>query len=130
MRRVVFLVLLSTLGALIFASVALAITKTCSSSPCFGTAQDDTLTERRGLKDVIYGLSGDDTIYAGLRDRTQPDKDILRGGSGDDWINAIDLDGGDVLYGGRGYDRCRLDPRDSPVGLDQNGCEVLFSRVY
>ena len=48
MRRVVVLVLLSMLGALIFASAALAITKTCIRVPCYGTAQKDTLRERDG----------------------------------------------------------------------------------
>jgi hypothetical protein len=113
------------LGALIFASATLAITKTCSSSPCFGTAQDDTLTERRGVKDVIYGLSGDDTIRAGLKDRTPQDKDILRGGPGNDRINSVDLAGGDVLYGGRGRDVCLIDS-----GEPHYGCEVVSVRSF
>ena len=125
MRRVVFLVLLSMLGALIFASAALAITKTCRSSPCFGTAQDDTLTERRGVKDVIYGLGGDDTIRAGLKDRTPQDKDILRGGSGNDRLNSVDLAPGDVLYGGTGRDVCLIDS-----GERHYGCEVVDVRSF
>ena len=126
MRRVIFLVLLSILGALIFASAALAITKTCSSSPCFGTAQDDTLTERPGVKDVIYGLSGDDRIIAHLKERNYPqDKDILRGGPGNDRINSVDLAGGDVRYGGRGRDVCLIDS-----GEPHYGCEVVSVRSF
>ena len=125
MRRAVFLVLLSMLGALIFASVALAITKTCSSSPCVGTAQNDTLTERRGVKDVIYGLGGDDRILARLKDRTPRDKDHLYGGPGNDRINSVDLDGGDVLYGGRGRDVCLIDS-----GEPHYGCEVVRVRSF
>jgi len=103
-----------------------AITKTCSSSPCFGTAQDDTLTERPGVKDVIYGLSGDDTIRAGLTERNdRQDKDILRGGPGNDRINAFDLSDGDVLYGGRGRDKCIVDSGDPYYG-----CEVAVWKVF
>jgi hypothetical protein len=106
------------LGALIFASAALAITKTCIRAPCYGTAQKDTLRERegRGAKDTIYGLSGNDGIRAGFFTH---DTDILYGNQGNDFLSsAFDRDNRDVLYGGRGRDVCWIDQFDRTIGCE------------
>jgi Ca2+-binding RTX toxin-like protein len=111
------------LGVLFVSGVALALTKTCSASPCDGTNKDDTLTERRAVNDEIYGLRGDDTIRAGLVPREKfaegPDTDILRGGRGSDRLKSDDLEGRDELYGGRGRDLCIIDSGDLARGCDK-----------
>jgi hypothetical protein len=114
--------MMTALGALLVMllapAAALAITKMCSASPCYGTKHDDTLTERRGVNDKIYGLRGDDTIRAGLLARN-PDKDILHGNRGKDRLNSVDLEGRDELYGGRGHDVCNIDSGDSTQGCEE-----------
>jgi Ca2+-binding RTX toxin-like protein len=111
------------LGVLFVSGVALALTKTCSASPCDGTNKDDTLTERRAVNDEIYGLRGDDTIRTGLVPREKfaegPDTDILRGGRGSDRLKSDDLEGRDELYGGRGRDLCIIDSGDLARGCDK-----------
>jgi Ca2+-binding RTX toxin-like protein len=111
------------LGVLFVSGVALALTMTCSVSPCDGTNKDDTLTERRAVNDEIYGLRGDDTIRAGLVPREKfaegPDTDILRGGRGSDRLKSDDLEGRDELYGGRGRDLCIIDSGDLARGCDK-----------
>jgi hypothetical protein len=110
---------LMVLLVVMLAPVALAITTTCSSFPCYGTKHNDTLTERRGVNDKIYGLRGDDTIRAGLMARG-PDTDILHGNWGSDRLKSDDLEGRDVLYGGRGHDVCIIDSGDRT-----HGCEMV-----
>ena len=78
MRRTVLLMVSIALGVLFVSGIALAITKKCSSSPCYGTRHNDTLTEQR-VDDRIYGLRGDDTLRAGLLRESPPDTDILHG---------------------------------------------------
>ena len=123
MRRTVLLMVSIALGVLFVSGVALALTKTCSASPCDGTNKDDTLTERRAVNDEIYGLRGDDTIRAGLMPREKfaegPDTDILRGGRGSDRLKSDDLEGRDELYGGRGRDLCIIDSGDLARGCDK-----------
>ena len=123
MRRTVLLMVSIALGVLFVSGVALALTKTCSASPCDGTNKDDTLTERRAVNDEIYGLRGDDTIRAGLVPREKfaegPDTDILRGGRGSDRLKSDDLEGRDELYGGRDRDLCIIDSGDLARGCDK-----------
>jgi RTX calcium-binding nonapeptide repeat (4 copies) len=128
MRRTVLLMVSIALGALFVSGVALAVTKKCSASPCYGTKKDDTLTERRGVKDEISGLRGDDTIRAGLvvgenlqerHPRLGPDSDILHGKGRSDRLNSGDLEGRDVLYGGKGHDVCLIDPGDRTHGCEK-----------
>jgi Ca2+-binding RTX toxin-like protein len=110
-----------TLVVLLAGGVALAITKTCSSSPCYGTKHNDTLIERAGVDDNIYGRGGDDTINAGRGAEREipPDTDILHGNGGDDRLKSDDLEGRDELHGGRGYDVCIIDTGDSPHGCNK-----------
>jgi Ca2+-binding RTX toxin-like protein len=116
------LLLASVALVMLFASgVALAITKTCSSSPCYGTKHNDTLMERAGVDDNIYGRAGDDTINVGRgAEREIPsDTDILHGDRGDDRLKSDDLEGRDELHGGRGYDVCIIDTGDSTQGCQK-----------
>ena len=117
-KRILVLLTVVALVVVMLASVALAITKTCSASPCYGTNKDDTLTERRGVNDKIHGLRGDDTIRAGLLARG-PDTDILHGNWGSDRLKSDDLEGRDVLYGGRGHDVCIIDSGDRTHGCEK-----------
>jgi hypothetical protein len=119
-KRILVLLTVVALVVVLLAPVALAITKTCSASPCFGTNKDDTLTERRGVNDEIIGLRGDDTIGRGVLPRA-PDTDTLRGKGGSDRLKAGDYDHRDVLYGGKGRDVCTIDSGDR-----DRGCEKLF----
>jgi RTX calcium-binding nonapeptide repeat (4 copies) len=123
LRRTVLLTVSIALGVLFVSGIALAITKKCSSSPCYGTRHNDTLTERRAVNDKIYGLRGDDIIRAGLPARENfaegPDTDILRGGRGSDRLKSDDLEGRDALYGGRGHDLCIIDSDDSTQGCEK-----------
>jgi hypothetical protein len=127
-RRTVLLMVSIALGVLFVSGVALALTKTCSASPCDGTNKDDTLTERRGVNDEIFGLRGDDIIRAGLvvgenlherHPRLGPDTDILRGGRGSDRLKSDDLEGRDELDGGRGRDVCIIDTGDRARGCEK-----------
>ena len=112
MRRVVFLVLLSMLGALIFASAALAITR-------IGTAGPDTLIGTNG-SDELLGRGSSDWIEG------RAGQDIIRGGPGsDDPLSPAigDLDGGlgaDIISGGPGDDSL-YDGGDSAVDILRGG---------
>jgi hypothetical protein len=127
-KRILVLLTVVALVVVMLAPVALAITKKCSASPCYGTNKDDTLTERRGVNDEIFGLRGDDIIRAGLvvgenlherHPRLGPDTDILRGGRGSDRLKSDDLEGRDMLYGGRGRDVCIIDTGDRARGCEK-----------
>ncbi len=118
MKRALLLTTLAMVAAMVFAPVALAVTKQCSEVPCLGTGRDDVLTERPGdgTNDVIRGRGGNDTIRA---NRFGNDKDILYGGEGRDRLNAQDGDGRDELRGGRGFDVCYVDEGDTHRGCEE-----------
>ena len=118
MRKIAMMTALVVLLVVMPAPVALAITKICSSFPCHGTKHNDTITERRGVNDKIHGLRGDDTIRADLLARG-PDTDILHGNGGSDRLKSDDLEGRDVLYGGRGHDVCIIDSGDRTDGCEK-----------
>ena len=117
-KRIVFMVTVASLLAGVFAPAALAVDQQCTFRPCEGTADGDTLYERggRGVPDIIYGLRGNDRIFANL---FGADRDVLYGGRGNDRLNAQDRDGRDVLYGGAGEDICYVDEGDSYVGCEE-----------
>ena len=118
MKRALLLTTLAMVTAMVFAPVALAVTKQCSEVPCLGTGRDDVLTERPGdgTNDVIRGRGGNDTIRA---NRFGNDRDILYGGEGRDRLNAQDGDGRDFLYGGPGFDICYVDEGDPYVSCEK-----------
>lgn len=62
----------------------------------FGTDNADTINGDRVLKNVIYGLNGDDTLTGGEKN------DTINGGDGNDKINGSY--GNDILIGGKGND--------------------------
>jgi len=111
LKRIVFMVAVVSLLAGVFAPAALAVDQQCTFRPCVGTDNPDRLYERggRGVPDTIYGLRGNDRIYANLFGR---DHDVLYGNRGNDILNAQDRDGRDELYGGPGEDTCYVDPGD------------------
>jgi hypothetical protein len=103
LRKVLLLVGLSMLGAMLFASVALAVNKV-------GTNGDDTLRGTDGA-DNLVGLGGDDELLGlGGSDNLSggPGKDIVLGGDereprgGDK--NLDGGDGNDFVGGGNGAD--------------------------
>ena len=118
MKRIILMVTVASLLAGVFAPAALAVDKQCTFRPCEGTNERDTLYERggRGVPDIIYGLRGNDRIFANL---FGADRDVLYGGRGNDRLNAQDGDGRDVLYGGPGDDICYVDENDSYVGCEE-----------
>ncbi|MGY8870596.1 MAG: calcium-binding protein, partial [Pseudomonadales bacterium] len=61
-----------------------------------GTEFDDTLSGYSGSNDILFGLSGNDTLTSTGGD------DILHGGAGDDTLQATQ--GSDTLLGGAGDD--------------------------
>lgn len=111
MRRMAMLLGVTMLLVVVAAGTALAVTKTCKDTPCFGTANADLLYERVGnmLQDRIYGLEGDDVIDA---NNFNQDSDRLRGDGGRDRLLSNDGDGRDIVYGGPGRDICYVDRGD------------------
>ena len=118
MKRALLLTALAMVAAMVFAPVALAVTKQCSERPCLGTAKGDVLTERpgNGTADKIRGRGGNDVIRANRYDR---DVDLLYGGAGRDRLNAQDGDGRDELRGGPGRDVCYVDEGDTYRGCEE-----------
>jgi hypothetical protein len=108
LRKLLLLMGLAMLGAMLFASVALAVTRQCDGRPCIGTRHADTLTERRGngVRDAIYGRGRGDILRAQEHKR---DRDRLYGGRGRDRLNARDHDRRDYVRGGPGFDVCIAD---------------------
>ena len=121
MRKAIILLALMALMVALSATVALAVNKQCGTRPCYGTSNDDVLYERGGdgVGDTIYGLAGDDRINA---TSFTNDRDILYGGRGNDKLNAMDGDTLDTVYGGAGFDVCRVDAV-SEVG---RGCDRVI----
>jgi hypothetical protein len=122
MRRLVIMLGLVMLLATVAAGVAIAQTKRCNDIPCFGTENEDVLYERRGtVKDAIYALGDHDVISA---NDFNFDRDRLFGDGGRDKLLTNDGDGRDVAKGGKGRDRCFVDPGDRVVN-----CEVVHRRM-
>jgi len=118
------IVLLLTVGALLLAltaGVAVAVTKTCGKSPCYGTDKRDLLYEQAGdnLDDTIYGKSGGDTIDA---NNFAADKDVLYGQRGNDTLYVNDGDTEDEARGGTGTDTCVVDAEAEAFA----GCDTVI----
>jgi hypothetical protein len=120
LRKLLLLMGLAMLGAMLFASVALAVTRQCDGRPCIGTRHADTLTERRGngVSDAIFGRGGRDVLRAGRYSR---DTDRLHGNRGRDRVSVLDGDMRDKASGGPGHDTCVIDD-SREIG---RGCEVI-----
>jgi Ca2+-binding RTX toxin-like protein len=119
MRKVMLMGALVALLVTLFAAAAFARDFQCTTIPCEGTNNRDTITERAGnVNDNISGKRGGDTITAtaGTNDR-----DDLFGNRGDDTLNADDGDPFDSLNGGAGRDVCRGDDGDTFTR-----CEVIY----
>lgn len=122
MRRLMMMLGMVMVLALMASGVALAVNKSCQSTPCDGTNNDDVLHERTDAgPDNIRGFGGQDLLDANNRFN---DRDRLRGGDRSDKLLANDRDRRDVLRGGAGRDRCFGDPGDRFVN-----CEVRSTRA-
>jgi hypothetical protein len=97
----------------LFAAAAYAATIT-------GTGQGEIILEG-DQNDTIYGRGGNDIILAYYS--CCNDKDVLKGGPGDDHLDALDDDSRDTLNGGDGYERCNGDKGD-----EFHGCEEIYRR--
>lgn len=96
----------------------------CTKIPCYGTGSWDHIFERHGngKNDEIIMKGGDDLVTASHYGR---DRDIVRGGSGNDRIYVNDGDKRDKASGGRGgSDVCYVDAR-SEAG---KGCGRVIVR--
>src|SRR5829696_5251889 len=109
MRKPTILFAFLVLGLLLTGGVAMAITKTCTTNPCEGTPDNDTLfgTEE---SNQIRALGGNDTLLGrGARDTLVGGKgdDIEKGGAGNDQTSSgfpARAAGDDRIYGGDGDD--------------------------
>jgi Ca2+-binding RTX toxin-like protein len=121
MRRIGVVVSVVALLIVVFAAAALAVDKQCTSYPCFGTDDDDTLYERggNGVNDRIYSKPGNDIVRVNA---FASDHDIIFGGKGRDRLNADDGDERDEVYAERGFDRCYVDARVEA----ENSCNALW----
>src|SRR5215211_1923264 len=119
MRKVMMLVGLTSLMVVMFAPMAMAATIQCTTVPCYGTPQKDTIDERvgDGVRDKIYGYERADTIDAS---EFTADLDVLYGNRGADTLITDDGDANDTVFGGAGVDTCWVDSGDNAYG-----CEVL-----
>ena len=115
MRKIAMLVGVVAIMTVLFASGALAFGHQCAGSPCTGTNGPNQLYERggNGTPDRIYGRGGGDALHANEWTR---DRDVLRGGRGEDRLNVNDGDTRDTVSGGRGYDICIVDSRGELCG--------------
>jgi len=119
MRKIAILVGAVALMTMLFAGVALAKNFQCTTKPCYGTNNPDTIFERGGdgVGDIIYAMRGSDHVYANT---FTDDADSLYGQRGGDYLNADDGDGRDYVNGGAGTDVCVVDANDT-----WQNCEVV-----
>jgi hypothetical protein len=89
----------------------------CHAAPCYGSGNDDLIYERpaNGLYDKIIMKGGRDRVLA---NRYTNDRDVVKGGTGRDWINVADGDTRDSASGGRGNDTCIVDARSEAPGCE------------
>jgi Ca2+-binding RTX toxin-like protein len=103
--QAVLLLLAMTAVLMLAAGVALAEDFICSSNPCIGTHEDDSI-QGTNAPNEIHALAGNDFVS------TVGSGDLLYGGDGSDILNADGgsdrtLDGDDEVYGGPGVDDLR-----------------------
>jgi hypothetical protein len=82
----------------------------CRQVPCYGTGSHDLIHERKGngKRDRIFLRGRRNQVRA---DRYTRDKDVIRSSGGYDPIYVNDGDTRDKIFGGKGYDKCYVDPR-------------------
>ena len=114
MRKTGMVVAMVAVMVALFATAAYAAT-------IEGNDRDNTLFETSG-DDLILGRGGNDVLDA---NNFGGDRDILRGGTGNDTLLANDGDTLDTVNGGPGNDICVVDAR-SEVG---GGCETVRVRA-
>ena len=112
-RKIAMLVSLVVVLALVGAGAVWAQDQIirCHAKPCYGTGNNDLIYERpaNGLNDEIIMRGGSDRVLA---NRYTNDRDVTKGGPGNDRINVNDGDRRDTATGGRGAsDVCIVDAR-------------------
>ncbi len=82
----------------------------CKSAPCYGTGNNDKIYERKGngVFDKIIMKGSHDLVLA---NGYTNDRDIVKGGNGYDKIKVNDGDSLDTASGGAGGDWCIVDAR-------------------
>ena len=125
MRKLTLVVALVVLLVPLAAAAAFAADQLiyCRSAPCYGTSNDDRIYERKGngVFDKIIMRGGHDLVLA---NRYTNDRDVVKGGRGYDKIKVNDGDRRDTASGGRGSDWCIVDAR-SEAGT---GCGTVTVR--
>jgi hypothetical protein len=93
-------------GGTAFAQLGSAIQ--CEGIPCVATGNDDVLFERVGdeVRDRMLAKGGHDILRA---QNYTDDRDVARGGRGDDRLLVNDGDALDGALGGPGNDVCVVD---------------------
>jgi Ca2+-binding RTX toxin-like protein len=107
------------------AGLGLAATPAAAAHPCHPHADPTVIVGTLGndrlvgtpCANTIYGLPGNDVLVG------RAGEDTLAGGRGNDRLRAIDGEA-DVVRGGAGFDRCRVDQFDSALR-----CEVVVAVV-
>ncbi len=113
MRKTGMMVAMVAVMVALFATAAYAAT-------IEGNDRNNTLFETAG-DDVIRSFGGDDVIDA---NNFGGDRDVLRGGTGNDRLLANDGDQLDSVFGGPGFDVCVVDSFAEIGG----GCERVLLR--
>ena len=113
MRKTGMMVAMVAVMVALFATAAYAAT-------IEGNNRNNTLFETAG-DDIIRGFGGDDVIDA---NNFSGDRDVLRGGFGNDTLLANDGDTLDSVFGGPGFDTCVVDSLAEIGG----GCERVRIR--
>ncbi len=128
MRRIALVVALTAVLIAVGTSSAFALRGghviQCTKVPCYGSGSWDHIFERHGngKNDKIIMRGGSDIVSA---QHYRNDRDIVRGGSGNDKIYVNDGDRRDKASGGKGgSDKCYVDAR-SEAG---KGCGLVYVR--
>jgi Ca2+-binding RTX toxin-like protein len=106
---VILLALVIGAGGTVFAQpLAIGGTIQCQGRPCIATGDGDVLFERvgDGVPDRMLAQGDHDLLRA---DTYTDDRDVAKGGSGNDTLRVDDGDIKDLAIGGAGYDTCVVD---------------------
>jgi hypothetical protein len=128
MRRIAMLIALMAVLVAVGAGSALALRGGsvihCTKKPCYGSGTYDHIFERHGdgKADEIIMKGGDDLVSAQTWGN---DRDVVRGGPGNDAIYVNDRDSLDKASGGKGgSDKCFVDSRREAG----KGCGLVYVR--
>jgi Ca2+-binding RTX toxin-like protein len=149
MRRTLLVMATMSFAVLVIGGVAYALTFTCTTNPCVGTADSDNITGTNSLdfidaldgNDRVHALAGSDQIHGGGgRDRLFGDQDndvvdgfgendVIYGGPDNDGgaegapfsdLNLEGAEGSDTVYGNDGADIIDAAANDTPGSHDRS----------